>query len=191
MMRCMFTTSLALVAATLVASAATQDDPVVSVREHGGIYSVEARFSVPESASIVRGVLTDYANIPRFMPDVRTSAVLEREEGYARVEQEAISKFMLFSKRVHLVLDVDEGAGVIRFRDRCKKSFERYEGAWTITADAGRTEIEYALIARPAFAVPEFVLRKLLNRDARVMIERLRAEIAARGESTPAVSQER
>jgi hypothetical protein len=120
------------------------------------------------------------------MPDVRTSEVLEREDGYARVEQEAISRFMLFSKRVHLVLDVDEGAGVIRFRDRCKKSFEQYEGGWTITADAGHTEIAYELIARPAFAVPEFVLRKLLNRDARVMIDRLRAEIAARGESTPA-----
>jgi hypothetical protein len=30
--------------------------------------------------------------------------------------------------------------------------------------------------------VPAFVIRKLLNRDARTMLERLRAEIAARGE---------
>ena len=183
-------TSLAIVAATLAVGAAGQPDPTVSVRETGGTYVVEARFSVPVSASIVRGVLTDYANIPRFMPDVRSSEVLEREEGYARVEQEAISRFMLFSKRVHLVLDVDEGADVIRFRDRCRKSFEQYHGAWTMTTDAGRTEIGYELIARPAFAVPEFVLRKLLNRDARVMIERLRDEIAARAGSAAATTQE-
>lgn len=176
-------TSVAFFAATLVANAVTQDHPVVSVRETGGTYIVEARFSVSAPASIVRGVLTDYANIPRFMPDVRMSEVLEREDGYARVEQEAISKFMLFSKRVHLVLDVDEGAGLIRFRDRCKRSFEKYEGAWTISEQAGRTQVSYALNARPAFSVPAFVLRKLLNRDARVMIERLRAEIGSRAMS--------
>ena len=176
-------TSAAIFAATLVAGAATQDDPVVSVRETGGTYSVEARFSVPEPASIVRNVLTDYANIPRFMPHVRTSEVLEREDGYALVEQEAISQFMLFSKRVHLVLDVDESAGVIRFRDRCKKSFVRYEGVWTIREQSGTTDITYELDAQPAFSVPEFVLRKLLNRDARVMIGRLRTEIRSRATS--------
>jgi ribosome-associated toxin RatA of RatAB toxin-antitoxin module len=180
MMARIFAASVTVVAATLVAGASAQDDAAVSVREDQGTYLVEARFSVPEPASIVREVLTDYPNIPRFMPDVRTSEVLERDEGYARVEQEAISKFMLFSKRVHLVLDVDEGAGVIRFRDRCKRSFVQYEGVWTIAAREGRTEIGYELNAQPAFGVPEFVLRKLLNRDARVMIERLRAEIAAR-----------
>ena len=176
----LFLTSVAIFTAALVAGAVTQDDPVISVRETSGTYVVAARFNVPAPTSVVREVLTDYANIPRFMPGVRTSEVLERDDGYARVEQEAISKFMLFSKRVHLVLDVDEGAGVIRFRDRCKRSFVQYEGAWVMTEQDGRTEITYELNAQPAFSVPEFVLRRLLNRDARVMIERLRAEIAAR-----------
>ena len=172
-------TSVAVVGATLVTSAATQDDATVAVRETNGTYTVEARFSVVEPASIVRAVLTDYANIPRFMPDVRTSEVLERDEGYARVEQEAVSRFMLFSKRIHLVLDVDEGAGVIRFRDTCKKSFVLYEGAWTIAERDGKTDITYELNAHPAFSVPEFVIRKLLSRDARVMIDRLRTAIGA------------
>ena len=186
----LFVTSVAVLAGALVASAGNRSEPTVSVREHEGAYVVEARFSVPESAAVVHEVLTDYANIPRFMPDVRSSEVLARDQGYARVEQEAVSKFMLFSRRVHLVLDVDEEAGVIRFRDRCKKSFERYEGTWTIAAGADRTEIAYELSARPAFAVPEFVLRKLLNRDSRLMIDRLRTEIAARAESMTAATQD-
>jgi hypothetical protein len=37
--------------------------------------------------------------------------------------------------------------------------------------------------AKPKFAVPEFLLKRLLTRDARSMIERLRAEIAARQSS--------
>ena len=114
-------TGVVVAAATLAASAATQDEPRISVRETSGTYLVEARFSVAAPAAVVREVLTDYGNIPRFMPGVRTSEVVARDEGYARVEQEAISKFMMFSKRVHLVLDVDERANVIRFRDRSRK----------------------------------------------------------------------
>jgi hypothetical protein len=106
-----FITAVALVAASLTPAAAAMPPQVTSVRERDGVYTVTARFEVPESAAVVHDVLTDYANIPRFMPDVRTSRIVERAAGYARVEQEAVSKFMLFSKRVHLVLDVEEGPG--------------------------------------------------------------------------------
>jgi carbon monoxide dehydrogenase subunit G len=170
----------AILTAALGAAAATGPEPVVSVRERGGAYVVAARFSVPAPAAVVREVLTDYANIPRFMPGVETSRVLDRADGVVRVEQEAVSKYMMFSKRVHLVLDVEESADVIRFRDRCARSFDQYEGAWTMAAGQGLTEITYALTARPAFGVPGFMIRRLLERDARVMIDGLRTEIAAR-----------
>jgi hypothetical protein len=38
----------------------------------------------------------------------------------------------------------------------------------------------YALLAKPTFSVPAVVLRKLLTRDAREMIEGLRVEIGKR-----------
>jgi carbon monoxide dehydrogenase subunit G len=164
----------------LMMAVAAADAPAISVEETGGAYTVAARFTVDASDAVVREVLTDYAGIPRFMPGVRSSEVLERQTGYARVQQEAESKYMMFSKRVHLVLDVEEGEGVIRFRDRCNRSFALYEGTWTIARRGPATELRYELTAQPAFSVPGFVLRKLLNRDAGVMIERLRAEIAAR-----------
>jgi hypothetical protein len=175
-----FITAVALVAASLPAVAASMSVPVMSVRERDGVYTVAARFEVPEPTTVVYDVLTDYANIPRFMPDVQTSRIVVRAAGYARVEQEAVSKFMLFSKRVHLVLDVEEGPGIIRFRNTCGRSFEQYEGAWTIESDGGVTAVAYELTARPAFRVPEFVLRRLLERDAAIMIERLRVEISTR-----------
>jgi hypothetical protein len=45
------------------------------------------------------------------------------------------------------------------------------------------TTVAYELIARPAFSVPSLILRKLLDRDASLMIERLRVEIQARAAS--------
>ena len=161
--------------------ASDEADTRVGVREENGAYMVAAAFDVLHPSSTAVAVLTDYERIPRFMPDVRTSRVLERSDGLTVVEQEAVAKLLMFSKRIHLVLEVHQQAGEIRFRDRCGKSFSRYEGVWTIAdSGTGQTTISYRLTAIPSFDVPEFLLKRLLKRDATQMIRRLQAEIAAR-----------
>jgi hypothetical protein len=167
-----------------VRGAGSQPAPV-TVRENGGVYQVSAAFSTSQPAAIARAVLTDYEQIPRYMPDVRTSRILERTDDRVVVEQEAVARFLLFSKRVHLVLEVEEGPAAIRFRDRGGRSFTRYEGAWTLREQDGRALITYELTAKPAFEAPEFLLTRLLRRDADRMIERLRAEITARASRPP------
>jgi ribosome-associated toxin RatA of RatAB toxin-antitoxin module len=154
--------------------------PDVTVREERGVYTVSARFVVPQPPAVARAVLTDYEEIPRFLPDIKTSVVRERTEGSIVVEQEAVAHMLMFSKRIRLMLVITEEPGTIRFRDRCGASFARYEGSWRLVARNGGTEIEYALTARPSFDVPEFILKRLLKRDAGQMIERLSREMAAR-----------
>jgi ribosome-associated toxin RatA of RatAB toxin-antitoxin module len=173
---------LFIAASALPAAAIGQE---VSVREEAGTYTVAATFAVPQPPSIAIAALTDYNEIPRFMPDVRTSNVIERTNDRAVVEQEATARFMMFSKRVHLVLEVQEDQHRIRFRDRCKKSFALYEGEWTFEEARGVTTITYGLSAKPSFEVPDFLLKRLLKRDAAQMIERLKVEIAARGARVP------
>lgn len=159
---------------------AQEPQPTVSVREERGVYSVTAHFQVPQLSTVVLAVLTDYEGIPRFMPDINSSVVLERADGRALVQQEAVSRVMLFSKRVHLVLEINEGADTLRFNDRCGRSFTRYEGVWRVSDLNGRTEILYELIAQPSSDVPEFVLKRLLKRNSEQMIAQLQREIAAR-----------
>jgi ribosome-associated toxin RatA of RatAB toxin-antitoxin module len=160
--------------------AAPAAEPQVTVNESAGVYQVAASFSVNEQPAVAIGVLTDFERIPKFMPDMKTSSVLERTDAGALVEQEAIARFMMFSKRLHLKLRVNERDGTIRFRDECGKSFARYEGSWNVAVKDGRTAIEYQLSATPTFDVPAFVLTRLLKRDAIQMIERLQAEISRR-----------
>jgi ribosome-associated toxin RatA of RatAB toxin-antitoxin module len=176
---------MVLVAATLMialtgAMEGAGPEPSVTVREARGVYSVSARFHVAEPPAVALAVLTDYENIPRFLPDVTSSVVRERAEKRAVVEQEAVSRMMMFSKKVHLMLEITEEANVIRFRDRCGRSFSQYEGAWRITARGTGSDITYELTAKPSFDVPEFILKRLLKRDSTRTIERLTAEIAAR-----------
>jgi carbon monoxide dehydrogenase subunit G len=170
-----------LLAMAITATAAAQTPPpAVSVREASGAYVVEARFDIAAPPAIVRAVLTDYAGIPRFMPDVRTSVVRSRSGDAVVVEQEAESKFLLFSKTVHLVLDVREGAHVLTFKDIGGKSFTRYDGSWTLSRSATGTTVIYTLTADPSFKVPGGVLRRLLDRNARQTIDNLRAEALLR-----------
>jgi ribosome-associated toxin RatA of RatAB toxin-antitoxin module len=176
-------TMVAALAATVV-FASPADEPQISVVETGGVYRVTAAFTVAAPSATVAAVLTDYERIPQFMPDVKTSQVRSRTDAGLVVEQEATAKFMMFSKKIHLMLEVSEDGGTIRFRDRCGKSFDTYEGAWRLTDAGGKTQVVYELSAKPAFEVPAFVLKRLLKRDAAVLIERLTAEIVGRAEAS-------
>ena len=172
--------AVALAAIPLRAADPAIATPDVVVREAQGVYSVVARFHVARPRDVALAVLTDYERIPQFMPGVETSIVVERAPGRAVVVQEATSRFMLFKKRVHLRLEVNEAADSLAFRDRCGKSFTRYSGEWRLSDVRGGTDIAYTLMAQPAFDVPEFVLKRLLARDSGVMIEGLRREIERR-----------
>jgi hypothetical protein len=68
----------------------------------------------------------------------------------------------------------------IRFRDRCGKSFTSYQGGWNISQHDSLTVVDYQLKANPSFDVPAFVLKRLLQRDSALLIDRIKAEIASR-----------
>jgi ribosome-associated toxin RatA of RatAB toxin-antitoxin module len=183
---------LALVGLPLTAHPTAASDPDndgetdVTVQEADGLYTITARFTVASSPAIVLEVLTDYDDIPRFLPNVRASRLVERQGGHALVEQEAVVKLMFFSTRVHLLLGIDEGPRSLRFVDRSGKSFTRYEGAWTVAERDGQVEVRYTLNANPSFEAPGFLIRRLMQRDASDQIRRLRREMAARGRTAEA-----
>jgi len=172
-----------LLAGSISAAGDSESEPQVTVREQSGVYFVTARFHVTEPPAVALAVLTDYDDIPRFMPQIKRSVVLERNGDHVVLEQEAVSRVMAFSKRVHLVLDITEAPDALYFRDRCGRSFLRYEGAWRTSEQHGRTEIVYELTTKPAFDVPEFLVKRLLKRDSTNTIEQLRREMAARASS--------
>jgi len=73
-----------------------------------------------------------------------------------------------------------EQPDALTFRDRCARSFVRYEGAWRLSEHNGQTAITYELAAEPSFDIPGWMLKRLLRRDSAEMIDRLQREIAAR-----------
>jgi carbon monoxide dehydrogenase subunit G len=173
---------LALASALVVAltgTAAPQAAPMgdVTVRDENGTYLVTAQFAVAAAPDAVLRVLGDYARIPEFAPGVKRSVVRHRDGHRVIVEQEAVSRVLMFSKRVHLLLDVEEEGPSIGFRDTCGRSFASYVGSWLVLPADGGATVVYELSARPAFDVPGFVLTRLLKKDSTEMLANLRREM--------------
>ena len=160
--------------------ARTSAETQATVSESRGVYTVSASFTVAQPPADAMAVLTDYDHLSRFMPDLRASAVTSRSGSRVTVSQEAVSHFLTFSKQINLLLDINEAPLVLTFADRSGKSFSQYDGAWRLTVVGGQTVVNYTLVAKPSFSVPEFILSKLLKRDAGKMIAALQTEIAAR-----------
>jgi hypothetical protein len=173
--------SLLVVTTALSWNVRAEDGNQVNVVEKEGTYHVTATFAVPQSIDVVTAVLTDYEQVPKFMPNVRTSVILDREPGRTFIQQEVVAKWFLFSKHVRLLLEVLETPGSIQFKDTSRESFWIYEGGWTLTVHPGHTTIGYVLRARPSFSVPGFLLPRLMKNDADAMIDGLRVEMARRG----------
>ena len=76
----LFAIAAIVVLASPLSAADTAAQQHVSVREERGVYTVTAVFAVPQGAALAAAVLTDFEEIPRFMPDVRKS-VVERTSG--------------------------------------------------------------------------------------------------------------
>ena len=65
----------------------------------------------------------------------------------------------MFSKRLHLVLDILEDDASIAFQDICGRSFTIYTGSWQVRSLATGSTVVYALSAKPSFDVPPFPVR--------------------------------
>jgi carbon monoxide dehydrogenase subunit G len=163
-------------------------EPGVSVREENGVYLVSAQFAIAAAPAAVLSVLSDYDHIAAFMPGVKRSEVRERQAGHAVVEQEAVSGLLMFSKRVHLVLDIQEEPESLAFHDVCGASFSTYTGSWQVLPSKEGSTVVYKLAAAPTFDVPGFMLTRLLKRDSSDMIASLQKEVASRRQTNRGLS---
>ncbi|HTM02085.1 MAG TPA: SRPBCC family protein [Vicinamibacterales bacterium] len=158
----------------LTATQAAGDEPLIHVRKDEDGYVVMAQFEVAARPEVVLRVLGDYEQIPHLLPRVTRSVVTARDGSHVVVEQTVAARVLMFSKELHLVLDVREDTDTIAFHDTCHQSFKNYTGWWAVRPSATGSTVVYELSATPAFDVPSMVLARLLRRDSTEMIEALR-----------------
>lgn len=111
-------------------------------------------------------VLTDYANLSRFIPNLESSRQLWRRGNRVGLEQVGCQQFcgLRFSARVELELEEDPGAGELRFQ-MVRGDFRRFEGAWRIASGAEASSLLYELTVQGKPGMPIGLIEQRLRDD--------------------------
>lgn len=175
-------TAAVLVAALAAASGAQASEAEVRLRRlPSAAYEVAGAFTVAASTTAVWGVLSDYQNIPSFVPAMKASRVREaRLDGVLVVEQQASGGMFLLTREVTLLLEVRREAQSLAFEDVGRESFGRYEGTWRTEKALDRVTVTYHLIAQPDFVAPSFIMSRAMRRGTSKMMNQVRDEIVRR-----------
>lgn len=178
----------ALTLALLLTGDAAASAPRVDIRTApGGAFRLTGSFSVKASTAAAWGVITDYGRIAGFVPSVRESRVLRRRGRRVLIEQELEGRFFVFSETVRLRLLVTEKPPKeVDFRQQPPSPLRAYAGEWLIQPSSGGCSVTYRLRAEPGPGMgPGFAERHAMLKDARQLLDRVRAEMARRARSRP------
>ncbi len=111
-------------------------------------------------------VLTDYANLSRFIPNLASSRQLWRRGTRVGLEQVGTQQFcgLRFSARVELELEEDHTARELRFQ-MVRGDFRRFEGAWRIACSGSVTALLYELTVQGKPGMPIGLIEQRLRDD--------------------------
>ncbi len=111
-------------------------------------------------------VLTDYANLNRFIPNLASSRQLWRRGNTVGLEQVGTQQFcgLRFSAKVELELEEDLEAGELRFC-MCRGDFRRFEGCWRIGRAGDVTQLLYELTVQGGPTMPIALIEQRLRDD--------------------------
>ena len=126
-------------------------------------------------------VLTDYANLSRFIPNLETSRLLWRRANVVGLEQEGAQSFigLRFKARVQLELTEELAQRRLSFV-MVKGDFRRFEGSWQIGQDARGTTLLYELTVQGCVGMPIGLIEQRLREDLAANLRAVQQEALRR-----------
>lgn len=142
-------------------------------------YFISGEMEVKASSSVAWKVLTDYTRMPEFLPAIEFSTVTFSSPTVLYVEQHLIVKVWWVKHRASVLLKIYENPQKdLVFEDIFHTDFTDYRGSWVVTPDANGTTLRYTLsIAIRDNSVPEFLIKRVMKREASDLLENLKIEM--------------
>lgn len=156
-------------------------------------YRVEASADIEAEPALVWATLTDYEGLPGFVPGISSVRVRQVTEEAGRrrllVEQSGELRFLFFSRRVAVLLDVDQQP-MTRVHARAlprpqpadgdESALDDFEGTYTLVPIAGGVRLAYRARFAPGFALPPLLGRLAIRRTMQAQFEAMLEEIERR-----------
>lgn len=149
-----------------------------------GTYRLEGHIRLNASPYEVWRVLTDYERISNFVSSLRKSAIKESSTEKLLLEQEALGREFIFTKRIRVILQVTElPYRRIIFEDTSHDDFTFYEGSWEIRPVTGGLDVLYRLSCQRKFMVPNALAKDALKKSATELLSEVYQEIVRRSKT--------
>ena len=111
-------------------------------------------------------MLTDYENLSRFIPNLSTSELIQRQGQTVRLQQVGSQQLLglRFSAQVQLELTEYRQDGLLQFR-MVKGDFRRFEGSWQIRQRPDVSSLLYELTVQGCLGMPIGLIEERLRDD--------------------------
>lgn len=174
------------------AAASTQLSRFDVIQDAAG-YRIDASADLQADPAVVWETLTDYEKLPQFVPGIHRVRVLEtREEAGGQhlvVEQAGELRFLFFSRRVAVLLDVQQqprsrvdARALPRppVRGSDESSLQHFEGTYTLRPIPGGVRLGYRARFEPEFKLPPILGPLAVRLTMQAQFEAMLAEIDRR-----------
>jgi ribosome-associated toxin RatA of RatAB toxin-antitoxin module len=187
--RCVLSVLAATAVLTLCAGLAQGADKVsVTTAAEGRAVRVHAQAIVHASREVIWRTLTDYENLPRFIPGMEKSQVLRRDGNVAVVEQVGRTSFLFFTYPIHVVVRTEEiEPRMLRIR-LVSGNLKQLDSTYRIESVGGGDQkflLRWTAIMDADLPVPLFAAVRLVRMDAQEQFGGIIGEIERREQARP------
>ena len=148
---------LAAIFALQIAVAGAADDLSIDVDRNVRTFAVRAEATVVARVSTVWEVLTDYDNLPRFIPGLSVSAVQRRAGNRVLLEQKGEARFLVFSYPIEVRLEVLESPSDSITSRGVGGNLKRMSGRYDLASARGGVLLRYTGEFEPDFGLPPII----------------------------------
>jgi ribosome-associated toxin RatA of RatAB toxin-antitoxin module len=183
---CLACVAIATVAAVAVAPAFAAEDLSVEAVRDGEAVRVQAHALIAAPMAVVWRVLTDYEQLPHFIPGIAKSVVRDRSGNHLFLEQSGEARFFIFSFPIEVTLEVTESPPRSVASRAVGGNVRRMTGRYElIDESARRVLLRYTGLIEPDFPLPPLLGVVALRSTVEEQFTAMVAEIERRAGSAP------
>lgn len=159
---------LVAIAAGALAGGAQADSPVrtVDVTRDGDAYVLKAEISAPVAPAVAWEVLTDFANMARWVPNVVDSRIVKPGMANLTIEQRGTVKFAGMNFDYTSLREIELTAETTIRSTQVKGSMKKQSSLMKLVPKGTGTLMQYKLELIPSFMTSTVISEDLLKQEA-------------------------
>jgi carbon monoxide dehydrogenase subunit G len=157
----------ALLTAAVAAPAAAADSPirVIDIAQNDQGYVATLQMYAPVQAGVAWDVLVDFDNMQKWVPNVRSSQITNRDGNTMNVEQKGVAKFGILSFPYTSVRRMELDPQKTIKATQVQGSMRRMMSLMKVTPDGNGTRLEYRLELEPAGVAATVLTKDFLKHE--------------------------